>query len=89
MNAERIIAGTKLVTQWIENHPNVRVHSVSVTDFDQPQILIAMDSFRELFRGQQVKRRVNGDTAHYRIASDGVEVRGVEASSVAEHGVEL
>lgn len=77
------------VLDWTEQHPEVRMLSIMVTDYDDPSILLPMVEFRSLFAGQSVRRRVSGDTAHYRITVDGVELRAVEPACIAEQRVDL
>lgn len=77
------------VLDWTEQHPEVTMLSIMVTDYDDPSILLPIGEFRNLFAGQSVRRRVSGETAHYRITVDGVELRAVEPACVAEQRVDL
>lgn len=77
------------VMEWAGQHPEVKMLSITVTDYEDPSILLSMGTFRAMFSGQSVRRLVSGDTAHYRITVDGVELRAVEPACIAEQRVDL
>jgi hypothetical protein len=85
----QITSGVRVCLDWLEAHPDVKVMYVSVGGYEDPGIQVSMTVFRELFAGQQVRRLIHGDSAHYLINVNGITFKGVELARLAEQQVHL